>query len=288
MAAIVVGVDTSDDAAAALAWAATEARHRGATLVAVHAYWVPLAYVHDDAAVASIDPELREQAERTLEGVLEASGPLLTGLRVVRRLHPRVAAQALIDEAAAADLLVVGRRGAGGFKGLLLGSTAEHCARQAQGPVVVVQAPLEETHGRVVVGVDGSTVSERALAWAVARAEARGATLEVVSVYETYDARGPYGGEFMRIASPAAEQRFRQRAEQCVTDALAAVELPPGLDVEVEVTEGHPVEVLLGRARQADLVVTGSRGLGGITGLLLGSVSRQLLHHAECPVAVVR
>jgi nucleotide-binding universal stress UspA family protein len=288
MAAIVVGVDSSDDAGAALAWAATEARQRDATLLVVHAYWVPLAYVHDDAVVASIDPELHEQAGQELERILEASAPLLTGLHVVRRLHPRVAAQALIDEAAAADLLVVGRRGAGGFKGLLLGSTAEHCARHAQGPVVVVPAPLGEPRGRVVVGVDGSNVAERALAWAGDRAEARGATLEVVSVYETYDAPGPYGGEFMRIASPASEQRFRQRAEQRVADALAAVELPPGLDVEVEVSDGHPVEVLLARARRADLVVTGSRGLGGVSGLLLGSVSRQLLHHAECPVAVVR
>jgi nucleotide-binding universal stress UspA family protein len=288
VAAIVVGVDASSGSAAALAWAATEARLREVTLVAVHAYWVPLAYVHDDFSVGRIDPELHRQAEDDLDRVLQQADAVLTDVHVVRRLHPGSATRALIDEAAAADLLVVGRRGAGGFKGLLLGSTAEHCARHAAGPVVVVQEPPHEPRGRIIVGVDGSSQARSALAWAVDHAKRHGVTVEALSVYELYDAPGPYGGEFMRIASPYSEQRFRRRAEQFLSDAAAAVEPVRDVDIEPHVEAGHPAEILIARSREADLIAVGSRGLGGISGLLLGSVSRQLLHHAHCSVAVVR
>jgi nucleotide-binding universal stress UspA family protein len=292
MTTIVVGLDASSDAVSALAWAALEARARDATLVAVHAYWVPPAYVRDDRSVASIDPELHQQAEDVLDRVLREAGPVLGGLRVERRLRPGRSAPALIREAAAADLLVVGRRGAGGFEGLLLGATAEHCARHAASPVVVVSAAPRPPQGLVVVGVDGSASARRAVAWAVDHATRRGAEVELVAVYEPYDAPGPFGGEFMRLASPASEQRFRRRAEQvaadAVTDAVADAAAPADVEVVSTVRAGHPAEVLIERSEGADLVVVGSRGRGGFSGLLLGSVSRQLLHQATGPIAIVR
>lgn len=288
MTAIVVGVDASSGSAAALQWAASEARVRDATLVAVHAYRVPLAYVHDDFSVGRIDPDLHQQAREQLDHALEVARPVLADVRVVRRLHPGSAASALIDEAAAADLLVVGRRGTGGFAGLLLGSTAEHCARHAPGPVVVTPDPPPTPQGRVVVGVDGSVQAQRALAWAVDHARHHDAILEVFGIYEVYDAPGPYGGEFMRVASPYSDQRFRRRAEQFTADALATISPPADLTIETHIEAGHPAEALAARSGEVDLIVVGSRGLGGVSGLLLGSVSRQLLHHASCPVAVVR
>jgi nucleotide-binding universal stress UspA family protein len=138
------------------------------------------------------------------------------------------------------------------------------------------------------VGIDGSSQAGSALAWAVDHAQRHGATVEAVSVYELYDAPGPYGGEFMRIASPYSEQRFRRRAEQFLADAVAAVEPMGAVALESHVEVGHPAETLVARSGEADLVAVGSRGLGGISGVLLGSVSRQLLHHAHCSVAVVR
>jgi nucleotide-binding universal stress UspA family protein len=288
VAAIVVGIDASSGSAAALAWAATEARLRNVALVAVHAYWVPFAYVHDDFSVARVDPELHRQAEDDLDRVLQQADAVLADVHVVRRLHPGGPTEALIDEAAAADLLVVGRRGAGGFKGLLLGSTAEHCARHAPGPVVVVQESPHEPRGRILVGIDGSSQARSALIWAVDHAQRHGATVEALSVYELYDAPGPYGGEFMRIASPFSEQRFRRRAEQFLADAAAAAGPVHDAGIEPHTEPGHPAEILVARSREADLVAVGSRGLGGLSGVLLGSVSRQLLHHAHCSVAVVR
>jgi nucleotide-binding universal stress UspA family protein len=288
MTAIVVGLDASDGAAAALRWAAEEARLRSASLVVVHAYRVPVAYVHDDASVASIDPELHGRADDELGRLLRRAGPATEGLDVVRRLQPGRPTDALLREAVTGDLLVVGRRGAGGFEGLRLGSTAGHCARHARCPVVVVPAGPSTGHGRVVVGVDGSVGCRRALAWAVDHAGRRRAEVEVVGVYEPYDAPGPFGGEFMKLASPFSEQRFRERVEHATADAVASVTVPPDVELRVRVLAGHPTGVLLERAAQADLVVVGGRGLGGFEGLLLGSVGRQLLHHATCPVAIVR
>jgi nucleotide-binding universal stress UspA family protein len=288
MAAIVVGLDSSSDSTAALEWAAAEARQRDATLVVVHAYFVPIAYEHDDALVAAIDPALHQQAESALDEIVREAGTALDGIKVVRRLHPGRAAPVLIAESAAADLLVVGRRGARGFEGLVLGSTAEHCAWHAPGTVVVVPAPLEDPRGRIVVGVDGSSRAVGALRWAADLAARRNAVLEVCDVYEPYDAPGPFGGEFMTLASPASEERFRRRAEQRVAQALNAVDVPPDLDIEPRIEGGHPAEILIERSASADLVAVGSRGLGGLAGLLLGSVSRQLMHHAHSAVAIVR
>jgi nucleotide-binding universal stress UspA family protein len=288
MTGIVVGVDASADSAAALRWAAEEARSRATPLIAVHAYWVPLAYVQDDFSVGRIDPDLHRQAEAALEAPLEAAGPLLSGLHVERRLRPGLAAPALIEEAAEADLLVIGRRGAGGFEGLALGATAEHCARHAPGPTVVVPSAPRSPRHRVLVGVDGSDSARGALTWAVEYATRHHADVDVVAVYETYSARGPYGGEFMQIASPGSEQRFLRAARGAADEAVSGLEVPADVRVEPSVVEGHPAKVLIDRSRQADVVVVGSRGLGGFAGLLLGSVSRQLLHHAHAPVAVVR
>jgi nucleotide-binding universal stress UspA family protein len=287
MTTIIAGVDASEEAAVALSWAAVEARLRGAALLAVHAYRVPPAYVHDELAVARIDPELHQQAEAVLDRALRHAGDLAE-VRVVRRLQPGRPSGVLIGEASAGDLLVLGRRGAGGFADLLLGSTAEHCAAHAPSPVVVVPAPPRATRGLVVVGVDGSVASHRALAWALEHARRRGSRLEIVTVRDTYTARGPFGAEFMKVASPASERRFREHAEQVVEEALEAVAVTSDLDLRTSIPAGHPAEVLIERTRDADLVALGSRGLGGFRGLLLGSVSRQLLHHASCPVAIVR
>jgi nucleotide-binding universal stress UspA family protein len=288
MTAIVVGLDASDGAAAALRWAAEEARLRSAALVVVHAYWVPVAYVRDDLSVASIDPELHGRAADELDRLLREAASVTEGVNVVRRLQPGRPTGALLREATTGDLLVVGRRGAGGFEGLRLGSTAGHCARHAHGPVVVVPATVAAPRGRVVVGVDGSAGCRRALAWAVEHAGRRRAEVEVVGVYEPYGAPGPFGAEFMRLASPLSERRFRERAEQATADAVASVQVPADVELQVRVQAGHPAGVLIERSAQADLVVVGGRGLGGFEGLLLGSVGRQLLHHTTCPVAIVR
>jgi nucleotide-binding universal stress UspA family protein len=284
---IVVGVDRSDASAAALRWAVEEARQTTAVLDVVHAYLAPLAYVGTDEDIAKIDPELHATAVGNLARFVAAAGVDLEGLEVTQRLHPGRAADGLLAEARTADLLVIGSRGAGGFEGLLLGSTAEHCARHADCPVVVIPAHTPAVTGRITVGVDGSEAAVRALAWAVPEAERRRADIEVVSVYRAFDAAGPYGGAFMQLASPGSTERFRLEAEEQVTEAIASIETRADLRISSTVLAGHPAKVLVERTASTDLLVLGRRGRHGFPGLLLGSVTRQVLHHARSPVAVV-
>lgn len=140
---------------------------------------------------------------------------------------------------------------------------------------------------RIVVGVDGSPEAEQALRWAAKEARLRDATLEVVYAYDANLGVGVIGaalGTDTRLSVQA-----RVAANQLLEDALANVsDVAAGLRVEAEAAAGAAAGVLVGRARGADLLVVGSRGRGGFTGLLLGSVSHQAVHHAECPVAVIR
>lgn len=288
MSVIVVGVDGSSGSAAALRWAAAEARRRGASLTAVHAYIRPLAYTGTDANMAEFEPERHDRAEQVLDHALEDEADALAGLEVRRVLQDGQVARALIDAAAMADLLVIGTHGAGGFEGLLLGSTAEHCARHAPCTVVLVPDQPATDTGRIAVGVDGSMPARAALAWAVEEAALRDAAVDLVSVYEPYRAHGPYGADYMDVVSPGWRQRFHHAAAQTAAEAVADLPTPPVTPMEVHIEAGHPSSVLVEWSQRADILVVGSRGCGGFHGLLLGSVTRQVLHHSACPVAVVR
>jgi nucleotide-binding universal stress UspA family protein len=284
MGRIVVGVDGSPASVTALRWAAAEARCAGGELVAVHAYLAPIAYVGTEENIARIDPELHEDRAKRLAGFVAEVGADLDGLEVSEVLHPGRAVDGLLAASEGAALLVLGDRGAGGFEGLLLGSAAEHAARHAGCPVVIVPHGTSSEVERLVVGVDGSPGAARALAWAVAEAARRSATLEVVAVLRPYDAPGPFGGRFMQLASPGSTARFRHAAEQHVAQAVASIDAD--VTVVPRVLEGHPAQSLAEHAAE-DLLVVGRRGREGFPGMLLGSIGRQVLHHAIGPVVVV-
>jgi nucleotide-binding universal stress UspA family protein len=136
----------------------------------------------------------------------------------------------------------------------------------------------------VVVGVDGSACASAALEFAVKEAALRGARLRIISVWETVPIVGG-------VAICPAEVLYgpKEQAENAVQVALArAAGLEPGVPTEGLVAEGQPAHVLINEGRGAALLVVGSRGHGGFASLLLGSVSQQVVHHAPCPVTVVR
>jgi nucleotide-binding universal stress UspA family protein len=136
------------------------------------------------------------------------------------------------------------------------------------------------TPGPIVVGVDGSAPSLDALRWAVGQARLTGDAIEVVSAWWPPSA---YGG-FPVIA----EEDWQQNAERALETALFQVPETADVTSNCSVVPGHPVSVLLEQAAGASLLVVGSRGHGGFTGMLLGSVSQHLVAHAPCPVVVVR
>ena len=137
------------------------------------------------------------------------------------------------------------------------------------------QATISETPHRVLVGVDGSEGSDRALAWAAAEAERSGAILQVVTAFKP-------GYEFI---TPDEVRKSMLQVIDRATSQVAA--LAPTVKVEGDYHEGPPAEVLINAGHHADLLVVGSRGQGGFRGLLLGSVSQQCSLHADCPVVIV-
>jgi len=141
--------------------------------------------------------------------------------------------------------------------------------------------------GTIVVGVDGSEGGAAALEFAAAEAAFRGARLRIVSAWEVPVVA--YGGlDLAPPPVPATWDAFQVRAQQVADDAFAAVKKQhPSLEGEALALEGQPADVLLEQGADAALLVVGRRGLGGFKRLLLGSVSQQVVQHADCPVVVV-
>jgi nucleotide-binding universal stress UspA family protein len=137
----------------------------------------------------------------------------------------------------------------------------------------------------IVVGIDGSEDSTRALWFAADEAAARNRGLRIVSAWQT--GVPVYAGGLIApapIAPSEMEEETREAAEHQAQDVL---DQHPGLRSEIVVRQGGPAAVLVEESADADMLVVGSRGLGGFAGLLLGSVSQQCAHHALCPVVIL-
>jgi nucleotide-binding universal stress UspA family protein len=137
-----------------------------------------------------------------------------------------------------------------------------------------------EHHERIVVGVDGSPASQGALEWAVGQGALTGAVVEAVTAWHF---PATYGGY------PIVAQTDWQSNAQTIQDIAVKEALGhEATSLVRRVAQGHPVSVLLDAAAGADLLVVGSRGHGGFTGMLLGSVSEHVVAHAPCAVVVVK
>lgn len=282
---IVVGVDGSPDAHAAAHYAASLAARRRTPLALIHANELPLVGYGPlmlAGSYTAADTSVREAAEKQLIELTEEVGSAHPGLEVNWRLADGSAASVLIAQSASAATTVVGSRGAGGFAGLLLGSVSTQVAAHGYGPVIVVR-PAADPQGPVLVGYDGSPGAEAALSYAVQEAIDRQVALVVANVYcgQLSDARqNPH-------ADPALAALHR--CEQLLAEA---VELPaeqyPQLVIKSLPIHGYDAaQALVKESARAALTVVGCRGRGGFAGLLLGSVSRTLVHHARSPVAVI-
>jgi len=129
---------------------------------------------------------------------------------------------------------------------------------------------------RIVVGVDGSTTSKAALIWAAREAARTGALVEVVSAYYWYP-------------MPIKDIDYKSLAQKVLTDAIDdAIAVAGPIEIISRVVEGNAARALLDAAEEAGLLVVGSRGRNGFTEALLGSVAQHCVHHATCPVVVVR
>ncbi len=274
---LVVGYDGSADSERALTWAiaAAKLRRRPLRLVAVLDYGAP-EWLPDRVE------EARSRAAEELSNVGDQPGGLTLTVLKPRREEPTHALLRLSEDA---HLVVVGARGHGALAGMLIGSVSQHLGRHAECPVVVVREPHDETANRIVVGHDYSPGSEVALDYAFDAAERTGASLVVVHGWRHSTAGAV--GVAVPLASDIADEIGTRQTE--LRAALSGwIDKHPGVDVHWEAIPLHPTRVLTDASEQAALVVVGSRGRGAFAGMLLGSVSMGVLHHAHCPVAIAR
>ncbi|MFD1546091.1 universal stress protein [Nonomuraea guangzhouensis] len=271
---IVVGVDGSASATAAAEWAAVDARHRGLDLLVVH---ICEQWPHGLGDFST------EYCAGALEAAADRARELAGEAEVTTELRAGNVIDELIAESASADSLVLGSRGLGGFEGMVLGSVSTAVAGHARGPVVIVRGGRREEHGRIVVGYDGSEHSEAAMEYAIEQARACHARLHVLYAWQL-PVSAPYAAAYNSLLETAFQHEVRVAAERVVPWR----EKNPDVEITDEQLCEHPAGALIKAATTADLVVVGSRGLGGFASAVLGSVSHAVLHHVTCPVAVVR
>jgi nucleotide-binding universal stress UspA family protein len=282
--AMLVGVDTSDCSRLALEWAAAVARQLDVPLRAVQAWQYPTDTIwwpgHAELAdPGQTDAMLTEELTALLDEVVGDAGELDSGVEVVR--GPTSAALLHLAERNA-SMIVVGSRGLGGFRGLLLGSVSRQLCEHASCPVTVVRFLPEVGDirlGTILVGVDGSGHAARALAHAGDLAERTGA--RIIAVHAAHSA----------ASDPRVQTRVTRRRSlpDLLEDWCTPLHVRGLDDHESVIAEGDPRTALLDVAeeRGADLIVIGSRGLGPVSKLVLGSVASSLIHHSHVPVTVI-
>lgn len=280
---IVVGVDGSAASSAAVVWAAVEAARDARPLHLVHAFEVAGATTSPMvvAPLAWYDPQW------SLKAAAEVVGTVAPEVPTTSTQSNQPPAETLVSASYEAGLVVVGTRGHTAVGALVLGSTAARVAAHAHCPVVVVrESPRVDAARRVVVGIDGSPASSTALAFAAGWAADHGCLLVVTHLWT-----GDLTVDAVRVTQEVREEirATLVRGQMEVAEALLQPvrRAHPGLPVDVLVDTGAPEEALVAQSGDAQLVVVGSRGRGLLKGLVIGSVSEHVLHHAHCPVVVV-
>ncbi|MFI7542443.1 universal stress protein [Actinoplanes sp. NPDC049599] len=282
---VVVGVDGSARALAATETAAAEAALRHRPLRIVHAFvWPTVGSAIPPGDFGPSLPAFRERADEIVAEAVRVAGKCSPGIAVTSEVTTGAPVPVLLAESRRAHLMVLGDRGVGGFAGLFLGSVAMQLATHGECPTLVVRGE-QPSAGPVVVGVDGSAVSAHACTFAAEEASLRGVGLVALHVWRA-PVIGTPGGTMPLVYDVDLLEEEERRVLAESTAGLA--ERYPDVPIRQEIIRGAPGHELAQRSRSAQLMVVGSRGHGGFTGLLLGSVSQHLIGHAGCPVVVAR
>ncbi len=287
---IVVGVDGSAASNAAVCWAAREAAMRHVRLTLVHMVnaavptWPEMPLAPGIAVWQEEDGrQVLEQAVKIADGVLSTDPRI--AIKSELRCSPPV--PTLVDLSEEAEMVVVGSYGRGAVGRVLLGSVSSGVVRRASCPVAVIRDedpsmphPADPEQAPVVVGIDGSPASELATAIAFDEASRRGVELNAVHAWSDIEVVDLPGLDWSAV---------RSEAERALAERLAGrQERYPDVTVHRLVVCDRPARQLIKQSRSAQLVVLGSHGRGGFTGMLLGSVSNAVVHSIRTPVIVAR
>ncbi|UUN30652.1 universal stress protein [Streptomyces sp. FIT100] len=287
---LVIGIDGSPPSLDAVDWAVSEAALRGLPVRLVYAS----RWQRYEGAVPQ-DPTERPSEQELIDALVADAVQRARRRDAAVRIATDVLAEdtvmSLVGESRHAAMVVIGSRGRGGLSGLLLGSVSLGVAARAHCPVIVVRgdkAGREGTHGRVLLGVADAGEGADATRFAFREAAKRRSELEAVRAWRRplrEVLRETVGHP--RPADDPGAYHAEEAATQIETAVAEGVRDHPGLALRHSAVEGPPHKVLVQRSAAADLVVVGARRRQGHFGLQLGRVAHAVLHHGECPVAVV-
>jgi nucleotide-binding universal stress UspA family protein len=275
---VLVAYDGSPDADVGLEWAIDTARLTGARMKVVVAADPP----------SRLPMAFREQARRWTHAVTSSARSTTgdAGVSAEVLLEYGDALPVLLRACEGASLVVVGSRGHSLWDAPWIGSVSQHLAGRAASPVVVVRRMHNPAARRIVVGVDGSPSSVRALGAAAQRASL---TTEEVLAVHAYQHLSLAAGGRIGVQAIDLSTEVEDAAERLAAELVAGIAIDyPDVKLRSVAVIGRPARVLAHLADDASLVVIGSRGRTPLQELVLGSVSAEVLHKAECPVMVVR
>ncbi|MFG1609690.1 universal stress protein [Actinoplanes sp. NPDC049265] len=278
---IIVGYDRSAGAAAAARWALDEGARTGAPVEFLYAWewagWAPAATYVPGTSVWP-DKETERAIYQMMDDVVAAARDSHPDVPATGSIVRAPASLTLIDRSARASLVVLGGQGHSGVTGLL-GSVCAAVSAHARCPVVVVRDGAGT--GPVVAGIDDSSAAADVLTFAFDLADGRDADLTVLHAC-------PGRMDWRRgVRVPLSDQELSEEAVRLEERLTVFRTAHPGVKVTAEVVPDHPAAALDRATAGARLLVLGSRGRGPVRGMLLGSVSRHLLHRSPTSVAVV-
>jgi nucleotide-binding universal stress UspA family protein len=282
---IVVAVDGSPASTAAARWGAREAAMRSIPLTVVHAVSTPVATFpplpYPESLVTNLEDEGKKAIMHAMK-VAEEAMPVDRKVPINRKLVYSAPASALLTMSDTAEMIVIGSAGHGLLARGLLGSVSSTVVRHANCPVAVIRdgALPDSPNAPVVLGTDGSPASELATEIAFDEASRRG--VDLVAIHAWSDAAID---EVFEIDWPVVEGE----AQRSLAESLAGwQERYPDVTVHRFIARDRAARHLIDKSETAQLVVVGSHGRGGLTRLLLGSVSNAVLHSVRVPVIVAR
>lgn len=280
--AVVAGFDDAPHARPAVLWAAGEAARRGLALVLVHAV-ESMAAAPAGRGASGRGDRLPRDPGALLDDAAEEVRRARPGLRVTSVVVPGSPADALLDRAGDAAVVVVGTHGRGGFTGLLLGSVSLKVAAHAPCPVVVARGDVRRDPAREVVVAVQDERDQEAVRFALASARQRhGAGVRVVHAWH------PLADTGLLVPLDTDLEDTEREQRRLISGALGPVGEYPAVPLETELVSGSAASAVVDASAHASLVVVGGHHRrGGRFGPRLGSVAHAALHHAQCPVAVV-
>jgi nucleotide-binding universal stress UspA family protein len=283
---VLVGLDESACSQEALAWGAADAAARRAPLTIATAVDLPL--LADVPVTPQLLASAQETARRRVDEAVQRTRDRVAGLTVEGRVVSGNPAAELLRVAGEADEVVVGSHGTSEISALLIGSVGSQVAEHSPCPAAVVRS--RTSTGPVVVGIANSKHDEAALEYGFGYADRDGLPLVALHVHTV----GAFAYPVMPYPVPPypiAEELARLRAAATRTAEQSVgtwTQKYPEVPVRIDVAEGPAAHELVEASRKASLLVVGTRGHGGLAGMLLGSVSQAAMRHAHCPVAIAR